>query len=322
MNDVTAATPAARMSLANVRKGRVSVPLRVLLYGVEGVGKSTFAAHAPKPIFIGADSGTENLDIARLPEPRTWEEVFESVRLLQNEKHEYETVVFDPLSFIEALCWDMLCAKNKWASMEDLDYGKCYAPAADEWRRLLGEIERLWMSKHMNVVLLDHARVKLYKNPVADDFDRFIMAMHEKSAAPLKRWCAFVLFATHEVAIHKDKQKRVRGLSDGSRVIKTEWSAAYDAKNRADLPAELPLSWDRFVDAVKGSVEREAALRTQIAVGVEQIGDPATTAKVAGYLKDAGDDVGRLADIANAVQMKLGAKADAEKTTTKEGTAT
>lgn len=318
MNNVAPIKAApARMALANVRTGKIDVPLRVLLYGVEGVGKSTFAANAPKPIFIGADSGTENLNIARMPEPQAWSEVFEAVRLLQNEKHDYETLVLDPLSFLEGLCWDMLCAKNKWSSMEDLDYGKCYAPAVDEWRALLNDIERLWTTRRMNVVLLDHARVKLYKNPVAEDFERFIMAMHEKSAAPLKRWCAFVFFATHEIAIHKDKQKRVRGMSDGARVLKTCWNAAWDAKNRADLPAELPLSWDRFVEAVKASKDREATLRKQIAEGVTALSDPEVAKKVDDYLKEAGDDVARLAEIANAVAMKLSEKAAESVTETK-----
>ena len=311
MNNVAPIKPAtpSRMSLANVRVGKIDVPLRVLLYGVEGVGKSSFAANAPKPIFIGADAGTEHLGIARMPEPRVWADVFEAVNLLQNEKHDYETLVLDPLSFLEGLCWDMLCAKNKWSSMEDLDFGKCYQPAVDEWRALLAGIERLWSQRHMNIVLIDHARVKLYKNPVAEDFERFIMAMHEKSAAPLKRWCAFVFFATHEIAIHKDKQKRVRGMSDGARVIKTQWNAAWDAKNRADLPADLPLSWDRFAEAVKASKEREAELRKQILEGVKALDDAEVAKKVDGYLKEAGDDVARLAEIANAVAMKLSEKA-------------
>jgi AAA domain len=308
------------MSFANVRTGKIDVPLRVLLFGVEGVGKSSFAARAPKPIFIGADSGTENLDIARLPQPESWDDVFAAVRLVLNERHDYETLVLDPLSFLEALCWDKLCAKNKWESMETLDYGKCYMPAVDEWRALLGDIERVWTKRRMNIVLLDHARVKMFKNPAADDYERYIMAMHEKSAGLLKKWCAFVLFATHEVSIHKDKQKRVRGLSDGARVVHTQWNAAWDAKNRADLPPELPLSWNSFVEAVKGAKARETLLRQQIADGVNLIADPEVTKKVDGYLKDAGDDVARLAEIANAVAMKVAKKLETATKETEEGT--
>jgi hypothetical protein len=301
------------MSLANVRKGKLDLPLRVLLYGVEGVGKSTFASRAPKPIFLGADAGTENLDIVRMPEPRTWTEVFEAVDELQDQPHDRESLVIDPVNFLEPLCWSHLCTKNKWDSIEDPGFGKGYDAALEEWRLLIARIERLWSTRRMNVVILAHVRLKLFKNPEGDDFERYTLPMHEKSAGLLRQWCAFVLFAKHNLFAHKDaKTKRVRGVTDGARVIHTEWSAAFDAKNRANLPPELPLSWDRFVEAVKASQEREVVLRKQIAEGVKEIGDPEVARKVDAYVKDAGDDITRLAEIANAVAVKLSEKIAAD----------
>src|SRR5450631_831960 len=87
------------MSLGNIRKGKLEVPVRALVHGVEGVGKSSLAAGAPSPIFLGADNGTAQLDIERLPEPQTWEDVLAAVRLLQDESHEYRTLVIDPLNW-------------------------------------------------------------------------------------------------------------------------------------------------------------------------------------------------------------------------------
>jgi hypothetical protein len=305
------------MSLANVRSGKLDMPLRVLLYGVEGVGKSTFAARAPKPVFLGADAGTEALSIDRLPEPRSWGEVFEAVRLLKSEKHDYETLVIDPVNFLEPLCWAHLCEKNKWDSIEAPGYGKGYDAALDEWRVLVADIEHLWSTRRMNIVLLAHVRLKLFKNPEGEDFERYTIPMHEKSAGLLRQWCAFVLFAKHNLFAHKDsKTKRVRGVSDGARVIHTQWSASFDAKNRADLPTELPLSWDRFVESVNASKARGGVLRQQIAEGVKELGDVEIAKKVDGYLKEAGDDVARLAEIANAVAMKLGEKAEKANETT------
>jgi hypothetical protein len=315
-----------RMSFANVRSGTLDLPLRVLLYGVEGVGKSTFAARAPKPIFLGADAGTENLAITRLPEPKSWEEVFEAIRLLQNESHDYETLVVDPLNFLEPFCWAHLCAKNKWESIEDPGYGKGYDAALDEWRVFIAEVERLWLTRRMHIVFLAHVRLKLYKNPEGEDFERYTVPMHAKSADMLRAWCAYVLFAKHNLFALKDgKTKRVRGVSDGARVIHTQWNAAFDAKNRADLPPELPLSWDRFVEAVNATKDRESALRQQIADGVKELGDPEIAKKVDGYLKGASEDVptterlARLAEIANAVVMKLGERSN-ENTSTAPAT--
>ena len=81
----------SRMTLAAVKKGRIKQPLRVIVYGQEGVGKSTFAACAPSPIFLCAESGTNHLDIARFPAPEQWSDVFDAVDLLTRQEHDYKT---------------------------------------------------------------------------------------------------------------------------------------------------------------------------------------------------------------------------------------
>lgn len=296
----------ARMTLAGVRKGRLQSPLRVLLYGVEGVGKSTFAASAPDPIFLCSDAGTAHLDIARLPEPGSWAEVLDGVRLLQRESHEYKTLVLDPVNWCEGLLHAHLCAKNSWSSIEDPGFGKGYTAALESWRELVVELERLWSTRGMHIVLLAHSTVKLFKNPEGDDFERYQIAMHEKAAGVLKQWCDVVLFAKHEAFAKRDSQtKRVRGVSTGARVVHTQWSAAFDAKNRHNLPEELPLSWRAFTEAVSAGRERAVELRARIEALLAELGDESVTKNARNYMAQAGDDVAMLAEIENAAAMKL-----------------
>ncbi len=300
-------SPPPRMNLANVRKGRLEVPLRVLVYGVEGVGKSTFAAAAPAPIFLGADSGTSHLDIARLPEPQSWEDALDAVRMLQREPHDFRTLVVDPVSWLEPLAFAKVCADAKWSNIEDPGYGKGYTAAVDQWRILVAELERLWLSRRMHIVMTAHSLVKAFKNPEGEDFERYQIAMNEKAAALLKQWADIVLFARHEAFAQKDtKTKRVRGISTGARVLHTAWRAAFDAKNRHNLPDELPLAWSTFYDAVRANgPERAAELRAQIEQQLAELDDRYVIEKARGYVKDAGDDVARLAEIANAVALKV-----------------
>lgn len=49
------------VSLAEVRFGTSAAPPRILVYGIEGVGKSTFAARFPKPVFIQTEDGLDNM---------------------------------------------------------------------------------------------------------------------------------------------------------------------------------------------------------------------------------------------------------------------
>src|SRR3990167_8891677 len=106
------------MPLSSIRRGIRQAPDRILLYGTEGIGKSTFGAHAPDPIFLAAEDGVRHLDVASFPEPKTWAEVMEAVGTLLTETHTYKTLVVDTLDWIEPLIADDVCTRNRWANIE------------------------------------------------------------------------------------------------------------------------------------------------------------------------------------------------------------
>lgn len=246
--------PAApsRMTLKHLVVGRQARPLRVLMMGVEGVGKSTFGADAPAPIFLGAEDGTAHLDVTRFPMPITWGDVLEAVRTLTEEEHQFKTLVLDTLDWAEPLVWASICKRDNQPNIEAYGYGKGYQAALDEWRVFLAALERLRERRGMHVVLLAHAWIKPFKNPEGDDYDRWELKLHAKAGGLLKEWCDAVLFANYETFAEKDsKTKRVKGVSTGSRLIYTNRTAAYDAKNRFSLPDSLPLNWEDFFQAVQ-----------------------------------------------------------------------
>lgn len=237
-----------RMTLQSITKGKIVAPYRVLIHGVDGVGKSTFGADAPSPVFLGTEDGTEHLDVARFPAPQSWEDVIDAVRTLTEDAGSYKTLVVDSLDWAEPLIWQHVCAKHKVATIEDVGggYGKGYQAAIDEWRIFLATLERLQKEKAVNVVLIAHSFIKQFKNPQGDDFDRFVLKLNEKAAGLIREWCRGVYFANYETFAVKDKAKRVRGVSTGARLLYTQRTAAYDAKDHYFLPEQLPLSWAEF----------------------------------------------------------------------------
>lgn len=240
--------------LQNVVRGKISKPIRVLLYGVEGIGKSTFAASAPKPIFLGAEDGTSELDVARLPEPKSWADVFGMVTELTTGEHEFKTLVIDTLDWLEPLCWDAVCTRGddkgrRKNSIEDFGYGKGYAAALDEWRKLVALVERMRAERSMHVITLAHCQIKTFKNPGGDDYDRYELKLHPKAGGMLKEWCDCVLFANYETLVD-DSSGRAKGISTGKRVVQTQRTAAWDAKNRYGFPEQMPLAWKEFAGAI------------------------------------------------------------------------
>lgn len=240
-----------RMSLAQVKHGKIDTPRRILLHGVEKVGKSSFAAQAPGAIFVCPEDGTAQLNVSRFPEPRIWQEVLEAVETLRLEPHDYQYVVFDTLDWIEPMVGDFVCKRDGKKDLESYGYGKGPIAALGEWRLFVKALERLRADRGMHIIFLAHSIVKGFKNPVGEDFDRYELKLHQKAAGLFKEWCDAVLFATHEQYAYKDGQtQRVRGVSTGQRIIHTEPNAAYDAGNRYSLPAQMPLDWQTFSDAV------------------------------------------------------------------------
>lgn len=250
-----------RMPLSSIQRGRVERPVRTLVYGLEGVGKTTFAASSPAPIFIGAEDGTGQLDVARFPSPSAWSDVLDAIDSLTVEKHDFKTLAVDSLDWAEPLLWDHVCQAGGKKDIEAFGYGKGYVAALDEWRVFLSRLDGL-RSRGMAIVLLAHSSVKKFANPSGEDFDRYQLKLNEKAANLCKEWADTVLFASWEVLTRETDNGRTKGVQ-GSRVLYTTRTAAFDAKNRHGLPPTLPLDWAAYEASLKagGNV---AGLREEV----------------------------------------------------------
>lgn len=297
--------PTKRKALASVRKGVLDTPVRVLIYGAEKVGKSTFAAGAPKPIFLGAENGTERLDVERL-QPSTWTEATEWVDELASEKHEYKTLVVDPVNWLEPMCWSAVVG-DSGQSIEEFGggYGKGYVAALGLWRQMVVGFERCWR-RGMNIVLVAHSQVRTFQNPEGPAFDRYELAMNVKASGMLKQWVDAVLFARLETFTKIDPAtKKAKGFSSGARVIHTQPCAAYDAGARWKLPEEIPLGWDDFYGAVQAEGGRAAELATQIAKLTEELNEADVSKFAANFVEKHKGHADKLAELVNRLSIKL-----------------
>jgi hypothetical protein len=289
------------MTLSAVTRGAVKTPPRILVYGVGGVGKSTFFSESPSPVFVDTQLGTARLNVARFPAPREWQHVLEAVDTLTTSEHEYQTLVFDLLDDIEQLLFAKLCDDSGCSNIADYagGYGKGYEAAVMEWRKLIARLERLQRVRKMAIGFSAHAITRTLKNPEGEDYDRYTLALHEKSHGLLRGWCDTVLLARHEVVVKTDKRKRTRGISTGARIIHAVETAAFLAKNRDNLPDTLPLDWAEFAAACEAGVPASAeALREEIAELAGKVDDE-LKAKVEAAVSACGDDSARLVRVLN-----------------------
>jgi hypothetical protein len=292
------------VTLSAITRGKIRRPRRILAYGPEGVGKSTFGSDAPGAVFLAPEDGTAQLDAARLPEPATWADAMAGLDALGSQPHEFKTLVIDTLDWLEPLISAHVCSLNGWKSLEDPGYGRGAAAALDVWRALLARLDGLRNRCGMDIILLAHSQMRTFRNPEGEDFDRYELKLQPKASGLCKEWCDAVLFVNYETLTHK-KDGRTRGLSTGARFIHTERRAAFDAKNRYSLPEQLPLSWPDFDAAAKaGQVDTTENLRAQVDALLPRV-DADTRGKAEAWLSNAANSNPRsLAQMADRLRAR------------------
>jgi hypothetical protein len=227
-----------------ISRGRITRPQKAVIYGPEGVGKTTLASLTPSPVFLDTEGGTHHLDVIRLDAASTWDEITASVSQLAKTQHPFKTLVIDTADWLEKRLAEHLCAKANKDSIEDFGYGKGWVLLTEEFARFLNSLDAL-LARGMNVVFLAHSTVKKFEAPdQAGSYDRFELKLSKSVAPLLKEWADLVLFANYVTRIAEKDSGKTRGVGGKERVLYATHAAAYDAKNRHGLPDKLPFSMD------------------------------------------------------------------------------
>ena len=225
-------------------------PPRIVLHGVHGVGKTTYAASAPSPIFIPTEDGLTTIDVPHFPVAKTLDDVFNYMGLLIKDDHQYKTFVMDTADWMEKLIWEKVCADHNVKNIEDVGggYGKGYTYALKCWDKTLEGFEKI-RAKGMAVVILAHNEIKTYNPPDGAAYDRYQIKLNVKAATKLEEWADAVLFANFVVYTDEKEKKAV---SSNERVIHTKSSPAWRTKTRYKLPETLPMDFNALLTAIKG----------------------------------------------------------------------
>ena len=244
--------------IGSITKGREQQPPRIMVYGAEGVGKSTFASLAPNPVFVQTEDGLSEIDTSKFPLARTFDDVVMQLQAVRDEQHEYGTLVIDSVDWLERLVWDRVCADYGVKSIEKADggYGKGYVHALTYWRQIVSILNDIRSKRGMAVILIAHAAVERFEDPEHAAYDRYTPRIHKKACSLICEWVDAVLFASRHLRVDSTTGKAAPvGADGGERILRTNGSPACIAKNRFGLPTELPLSWAAFVEALKGGAK-------------------------------------------------------------------
>lgn len=245
--------------LAKVQTKAEKLPLRIVVYGREGVGKTSFPAQMKNPLYVisRGETGLQTLvsykqleETDYLPPIETWEEFISVLKELNSVEHEYKTLVLDCLNGFEKLLLEFTIREHYENDHQKfLHYHKGYATAANIWKEVTLLLDRLRTNKKMTIVCLAHSKITKERNPVGEDYQTFKIDLGELNSASIREWADIVMFFNFLTAVD-DKGK---GKGGRQRVAYCEPDAGYEAKNRTGLPSSFSLGssakegFDNFV---------------------------------------------------------------------------
>lgn len=228
-------------------------PPRILIHSKHGLGKSSWAAVAPKPIFIITEDGLTKIKVDHFPLVTTKDEIFKYMALLLQEDHQYKTVVIDTLDWLEKIFWKEVCTDKGVSSIEEIGYAKGYTFAMVYHDKMIAGLTRLRDRKNIAIVLICHNEVKTFNNPEGENYDQYVLKLHKKAAAKYEEFCDAVLFLNHKAyVIEGEGLNKNKATGSGERSIFTEPRPSFTAKSRYNLPFEIPyLKGEGFTNFLK-----------------------------------------------------------------------
>lgn len=239
------------ISIDSISKKHAMRAPRIVVYGVEGIGKTTTAAQAPDPIFILTEDGLGSIDVPHFPVAQSEQDVIDAIGVLYNEEHPYQTVVLDSLDWLDN---HIVAAVEAAHDAKDLAYGKGAVLVAERWREVLNGFTALRNDKGMAVILIGHSHIRRFDSPETEPYDRYCLKLQERTSSLVREWADAVLFCNYKTIIRSTDvgfQKEVkRGFSTGERLFHTNERPAYQAKNRYALPDTIAMSWASLMEAM------------------------------------------------------------------------
>lgn len=236
-------------------RGKQDKPKKVVIYGPEGIGKSTFASKFPNPVFIDTEGSTKYLDVARFDKTNSWQDILAQVDEAAQDMS-IETVVIDTADWAEMYCTKYVCELKGVKNIEDIGYGKGYVYLQEEFKKLLDKLEAL-TDQGMHVVMTAHAQMRKFEQPdEMGAYDRWEMKLSKKVAPMLKEWADMLLFANYQTFVVEDNKTKSKKATGGSRVMYSTHHPCWDAKNRFGLPEKMDFTFD----AIKGVLGPEVTV--------------------------------------------------------------
>lgn len=256
---------ASKITVDSIVKGKQPKPIRALVYGGIGVGKTHMASKADGVMFLDFEGGKDEFDAPSFPlydNNATFGDGLEALRVLweQHKKLGVKTVCVDSIDWLQQKAWKSICLEHNVDSIEKLPFGKGYQYSLSLFQTFLAGLDSL-RALGMDIILLAHSQIVRVESPILDPYDTYTIKVDKRLRGTLLEWSDLVLYAEFETFTRKASEKFgqavYKGTSTGKRIMHTTGAAGYEAKSRINIPSPLPLDWSVLKQEISKSRKGE-----------------------------------------------------------------
>lgn len=248
------------MGLLNLQQGGQMEPVRMVLYGQNGIGKTTFGAGMPKPFVLAVEDGIGVMPVMHdKAHAKNYDQIMGTLLEVGGyfQRGEFQSLIVDSMDALQSKMLEKVLTEHGKKTLSDFSYGKGYELFKKEWEGFRDLMERFRVELKANVLLIAQTESRTIADPVNGPHDTYIMRLDRRATGVLRDWADLVGFAQLKSTAIRDKDGNITRLeTNGSRILCTAPDTAFDAKNRFDLPVELPLAWVSVEKAIADAYQR------------------------------------------------------------------
>ena len=215
--------------------------IKAIIYGVPGVGKTTFAAQFPAPYILDLERGAERYEVPHNSDIETFSEFRQVLATLPPGTG---TVIIDTFDELEKMIVQHVMNRENVDSLNKIGggYGRGWLAVYEQFGQVISDLDRIRIKQGMNIVLVGHSTIKHFEPADSAGYDRYTFACYEKNNDMLRRWSDITLFARFDSIVVEDGQN-AKVKSNGKRVAYTVSNPCWDAKSRWKLPEKIPFEF-------------------------------------------------------------------------------
>lgn len=240
----------AAIDIFNIPENVISRDLKgrfLCIYGPEKVGKSTFGAKLPRPLFCNFEVGTNYLPVrpVNIDKWSTFKQVLRQLERPEAHDH-YDTVVIDTVSEAYAACEQFICAQNAVQRIGEIPYGRGYADTKREFESALRKITMLGFG----LCCICHAEKKTIPGPDDSTIDTMQPAMPTRAADVVNRMVDIIAYIDQRFdengeSVRRFITRRTPTVLAGSRL--------------PYLDPVIPFSYEDLIDAIGRAIDKQEA---------------------------------------------------------------